>query len=141
MIGPNCFKQNRLGFVVNKFWIKHFLGSTVRWKYFFGSFFVLLERCLSLSFPLVRFLSFFLINVLKIYRREIFLVFSFLLLLLLCFTSSNNHFTNITITEFEKNFFVKDKELSTECWHLVGMLWRRTFGNESEASKYRRPER
>ena len=48
---------------------------------------------------------------------------------------------DITSTELEKNFFIKDKELGTEFSQLVGMLWQQTLGNERGAIKFRRPRR
>ena len=58
------------------------------------------KEAFSPNSPSFRFLSFFLLNVLVIYRRKIFLVFSFLRL---CFITCNYHFANITSTEFKKN--------------------------------------
>ena len=48
---------------------------------------------------------------------------------------------DITSTELEKNFLIKDKELGTECSQLVGMLWQQTLGNELGAIKFRHPRR
>ena len=36
---------------------------------------------------------------------------------------------------------IKSEELSNECAQLVGMLWRRTLGDESEVIKFPRPWR
>ena len=36
---------------------------------------------------------------------------------------------------------IRSEELSTECAQLVGMLWRRTLGDESEVIKFPRPWR
>ena len=49
-------------------------------------------------------------------------------------------FTSIADT-VGKKLFVKDKELSTEYAQLIGMLWRRTSGDESKAIKFYRPRR
>ena len=48
------------------------------------------------------------------------------------------NFTNITNTN--KTFLKKTMSLE-ECIQLVGMLWRQTLGDESEATKFRRPRR
>ena len=60
------------------------------------------------------------------YRREVFLVFSFFTAMLYYYL------TNVTSTDFEKNIYIKDEELGTECSQLAGMFWQLTFGNESE---------
>ena len=45
------------------------------------------------------------------------------------------------VLNLRKTHLIKGHELSTECGQLVGMLWRRTLGDESEAIKFRRPRR
>ena len=43
------------------------------------------------------------------------------------------------VLNLRKTHLIKGDELSTECGQLVGMLWRRSSGDESEAIKFRRP--
>ena len=45
------------------------------------------------------------------------------------------------VLSLRKTHFIKGYELSTKCTQLVGMLWRGTFDDESEAIKFRRPRR
>ena len=45
------------------------------------------------------------------------------------------------VLNLSKTHLLKGDELSTECGQLVGKLWRRTLGDESEAIKFRRPRR
>ena len=40
------------------------------------------------------------------------------------------------VLKLRKTHLLKGDELSTECVQLVGMLWRRTLGDESERSNF-----
>ena len=46
-----------------------------------------------------------------------------------------------SVLSLRKTHFIKGDELSTEWTQLVGMLWQRTLGDESEAIKFRCPRR
>ena len=73
------------------------------------------------SFPSFEFLSFFLLNVLKTYRRQIFLVsllYDYALLLSTIILLIMLAVLNLR----KKNFFIKDEELITEFSPLVGVL-------------------
>ena len=45
------------------------------------------------------------------------------------------------VLNLRKTHLIKGDELNTECGQLVGMPWRQTLGDESEAIKFRRPRR
>ena len=54
------------------------------------------------------------------------------------------YFTTITLLISPiliKNCFGENNEFKTECTQVVEMLWQRTLGDESEATKFRRPRR
>ena len=55
------------------------------------------------------------------------------------FMAMLHHFTTITLLispEVISSLFVEDDEFRTECVKVVGMLWRQTLGNESQATKF-----
>lgn len=91
--------------------------------------FTFLKKVLNPNFTSI----IFPLNVLIMYKRELFQFCSFLRSY---FTTYNCHFTSMINTTFEENIFIKIGEVSTECVQLVGILWWQTLSNDSEVIKF-----
>ena len=92
--------------------------------------FSFLKEGFNINFPSLRFLSVLSSDVLTLYKRELFLNFSFFMAMLY-------HFTTITllISPILIKPFVEDDEFRTECAQVVGMLWRWIWDNQVSSLK------